>query len=76
PTDGLLAPPAVDDVMWPLCFISDRLFKVPEDGGGDGPGAPLPPDGRIPLARRSYFIDVSPPLFIALSYHHCLATLV
>uniref|UniRef100_A0A452Z8I7 Guanylyl cyclase n=1 Tax=Aegilops tauschii subsp. strangulata TaxID=200361 RepID=A0A452Z8I7_AEGTS len=58
PTDGLLAPPAVDDVMWPLCFISDRLFKVPEDGGGDGPGAPLPPDGRIPLARRSYFIDV------------------
>lgn len=44
--------------MWPLCFISDRLFKVPGDDGGDGPGAPLPPDGRIPLARRSYFIDV------------------
>jgi len=39
--------------MWPLCFISDKLFKVPSDDGGA-----LPPDGQIPLARRSCSIDV------------------
>ncbi|KAI4988762.1 hypothetical protein ZWY2020_036079 [Hordeum vulgare] len=53
--------------MWPLCFISDRLFKVPGDDGGEGPGAPLPPDGRIPLARRSYFIDFA--LLVVLGPH-------
>jgi hypothetical protein len=42
--------------MWPLCFISDKLFKMPGDDAGEGP---LPPDGQIPLARRSYSIDVS-----------------
>ncbi|KAM0871647.1 hypothetical protein ACQ4PT_039240 [Festuca glaucescens] len=41
--------------MWPLCFISDKLCKMPGDDAGEGP---LPPSGQIPLARRSYSIDV------------------
>lgn len=45
-------------VMWPLCFISDKLFKVAGDDCGEGPGAALPPGSQIPLARRSYRVDV------------------
>ncbi|KAK3138606.1 hypothetical protein QOZ80_5AG0371020 [Eleusine coracana subsp. coracana] len=43
--------------MWPLCVISDRLFKVTGDDGGHGPDSPTA-DGQIPLARRSYYVDV------------------
>ncbi|KAF0923968.1 hypothetical protein E2562_007790 [Oryza meyeriana var. granulata] len=46
--------------MWPLGFFSERLFKVAGEGGG-GEGAedtPPTPDGRVPLARRSYYVDV------------------
>lgn len=48
---------AFDDVMWPLCVISEKLFKMAPDDGGQGPGSPSP-DGQIPLARRSYYVDV------------------
>nr|CAB3465063.1 unnamed protein product [Digitaria exilis] len=41
--------------MWPLCVISERLFKMAgDDDAGQGPSA----DGQIPLARRSYCVDV------------------
>lgn len=40
--------------MWPLCVISEKLFRVTGDDGPDSPSA----DGQIPLARRSYYVDV------------------
>ncbi|KAG8085800.1 hypothetical protein GUJ93_ZPchr0010g9035 [Zizania palustris] len=44
--------------MWPLGFFSERLFKG--DGGEGAEDSPLPPPdgGRVPLARRSYYVDV------------------
>ncbi|KAL5203364.1 hypothetical protein ABZP36_014316 [Zizania latifolia] len=44
--------------MWPLGFFSERLLKG--DGGeGAEDSLPPPPDGGpVPLARRSYYIDV------------------
>lgn len=57
-------PRAFDDVMWPLRVISDKLFKMAgdDDGGGGGQGLESPSaDGLIPLARRSYYVDVSFP---------------
>ncbi|KAL6609874.1 hypothetical protein ACP70R_039843 [Stipagrostis hirtigluma subsp. patula] len=43
--------------MWPLCVISEKLFRMAGDGGSQGPGGPSA-DGQIPLARRSYCVDV------------------
>ncbi|XP_062181243.1 guanylyl cyclase 1-like isoform X3 [Phragmites australis] len=43
--------------MWPLRVISERLFNMAGDNGGQGPDSPSS-DGQIPLARRSYYIDV------------------
>ncbi|KAL6841340.1 hypothetical protein ACP4OV_028858 [Aristida adscensionis] len=42
--------------MWPLCVISEKLFRMPGDAA-QGPGGPSP-DAQIPLARRSYYVDV------------------
>uniref|UniRef100_A0A0D9WH75 Guanylyl cyclase n=1 Tax=Leersia perrieri TaxID=77586 RepID=A0A0D9WH75_9ORYZ len=48
--------------MWPLEYFSERLFKVDsgegEDGGDGAEGSPPVPDGRVSLARRSYYVDV------------------
>ncbi|CAN6328030.1 unnamed protein product [Urochloa humidicola] len=46
--------------MWPLCVISEKLFKMAGDdggGAGHGPGSPYA-DAQIPLSRRSYYVDV------------------
>ena len=45
--------------MWPLGVISEKLFKMAgDDGVQEAAGSPSP-DGQIPLARRSYYVDVS-----------------
>ena len=54
--------------MWPLCVISEKLFRMAGDDGGHGPGSPSADYPQIPLARRSYCVDVSPsPLSPSLS---------
>ena len=49
----------VDDVMWPLGVISEKLFKMAGDDGVQEEAGSPSPDGQIPLARRSYYVDVS-----------------
>jgi hypothetical protein len=49
---------AFDDVMWPLCVISEKLFKMAGDDAGQGPGSPSADYAQISLARRSYYVDV------------------
>uniref|UniRef100_A0A804Q0S4 Guanylyl cyclase 1 n=1 Tax=Zea mays TaxID=4577 RepID=A0A804Q0S4_MAIZE len=44
--------------MWPLCVISEKLFRMAGDDGAQGAAGSPYPDGRISLARRSYYIDV------------------
>ncbi|CAD6271971.1 unnamed protein product [Miscanthus lutarioriparius] len=44
--------------MWPLCVISEKLFKMAGDDGVQGAAGSPSPDGQIPLARRSYYVDV------------------
>ncbi|OEL36015.1 hypothetical protein BAE44_0002966 [Dichanthelium oligosanthes] len=43
--------------MWPLWVISEKLFKMAGDDAGQGPDSPSA-HGQIPLARRSYYVDV------------------
>ena len=61
--------------MWPLGFFSERLFKVAGEGdGGEGADdSPPAPDGRVPLARRAYYVDVSSSLLPSLSLSRALA---
>jgi hypothetical protein len=61
-----------DHVMWPLCVISEKLFRVTGDDGPDSPSA----DGQIPLARRSYYVDVSLLLLLFLSRIHADRTVL
>jgi hypothetical protein len=58
--------------MWPLCVISEKLFRVTGDDGPDSPSA----DGQIPLARRSYYVDVSFLLLLFLSRTHADRTVL
>nr|ACG42936.1 hypothetical protein [Zea mays]ACG45398.1 hypothetical protein [Zea mays] len=44
--------------MWPLCVISEKLFRMAGDDGAQGAAGSPYPDGRISLARRSYYVDV------------------
>ncbi|CAD6333640.1 unnamed protein product [Miscanthus lutarioriparius] len=44
--------------MWPLGVISEKLFKMAGDDGVQEEAGSPSPDGQIPLARRSYYVDV------------------
>jgi hypothetical protein len=55
--------------MWPLCAISERLFKMAGDDGVQAAAGSPSPDGQIPLARRSYYVDVSLTLSLSLNYY-------
>ncbi|KAG2627117.1 hypothetical protein PVAP13_3KG227129 [Panicum virgatum] len=44
--------------MWPLCVISEKLFRMAGDDGGHGTGSPSADYAQVPLARRSYCVDV------------------
>lgn len=57
--------------MWPLCVISEKLFRMAGDDGAQGAAGSPYPDGRISLARRSYYVDVSLHSVAQLLLSHC-----